>query len=48
MLNVGAGLLGQKPLRGAGYQHLLRGGQYLIIANAKAHLSGRLNDQLLY
>lgn len=42
------GLLGQKPLRGAGYQHFLGGGQYLIIANAEAHLDGRLNDQRLY
>ena len=41
---ISAGLLGQKPLRGAGYQHLLGGGQYLIIANAEAHLGGRLND----
>ena len=42
------GLLGQKPLRGAGYQHLLGGGQYLIIASAEVHLGGHLNDQRLY
>ena len=41
-------MLGLKPLRGAGYQHLLGGGQYLIIANAEAHLGGCLNDQRLY
>ena len=46
--NYIGGLLGQKALRGAGYQHLLGGGQYLIIANAEVHLGGHLNDQRLY